>query len=839
MRLADHSAVSAAYALADQDLTRALIRRIREETLALLRSAAPVSPFLLEEVLASRDPQLRAALVASAALRGEVFHRLAALGNPAVAVTLYGVSGWERTPAQRAAVWQGAAATSDDPGWWGEEGLVTRLMTVKGKELLEPALLCPFPELVAHARSVLDGIAERAARAQLGGQTHHSPPASRRGWRREPGTTEELVRDLRDKDFSGEIQLPTTPGAVDWERLVEEHRAEPFGAHRLGLLWVHPGCPEELGRGAFEKTTRTGPVGATAAPPSSVLTQAAVESENGHSFARLLGPGVTSGAFPVDRVLREVAPARKVLCALPGDHEGVQTALLAQVARLGGDFAPWRAVYAMLPRFSGTVTELLDATLAETPKHRGKPWPAPKGPEFPSRRQPNGRAAWLRLYDAADHPTRCALAEHMDSRAIQQLMLWHSPSDELRAHIVQSRGPSVLAGIASDWQTTPEVIADLIPHNDPEVNAALFVNTNLTPAQRGHVLSGRRWQDGASVDTAAADRLPLTGTLVHSVKESARRPWLLACADSGDPVLCRILLGSPRAKIHTRALELRMLVRLWERHGPDAVGELLDETDFPGRKQIKHPLTPKTLETGRAALAAELEGTGGPGGLAVLRAASEAAGNAAGRAEFLCEKGAAIESDAWERALELLEEEVGPGPIPWAELAAAHTTKPLHDRLLVRLAPLTDCPAALAEDAVAAGLRLSHPEYRPRRTGKPPTASEMLGKLPLRVDNGVCRWLERAHQAGQVTLPEVIRVGFPAQATVAFLSKALAPADSGPTTDTDARTEEIRAARREVAALAAENLADNPEGWALALRLIPEFEGTLPDLLLASGAVVG
>ncbi|MGW6506568.1 hypothetical protein ACWGCP_03280 [Streptomyces niveus] len=843
MRLADHSAVSAAYALADQDLTRALIPRIREETLELLRSAAPVSPLLLEEVLASRDPQLRAALVASAALRGEVFDRLAALGDPALAVSLYGVSEWERTPAQRAAVWQGAAATSDDPGWQGKEGLVTRLMTVKGKELLGPALLSPFPELVAHARSVLDHIAERAARAQLGGhQAHRSPPTSRRHWRREPGTAEELVRDLRDKDFSGEIQLPTAPGAVDWERLVVEHRAEPFGAHRLGVLWVHPGCPEELGRGAFEQTTRTGPVGATAAPPSSELTQAAVESDNGHSFARLLGPGVTSGAFPVDRVLREVAPARKVLCALPGAHEGVQTALVAQVARLGGDFAPWRAVYAMLPRFSGTVTELVDAALAETPKHRGKPWPAPKGPEFPSRRQPNGRAAWLRLYDAADHPTRCALAEHMDGRAIQQLMLWHRPSDELRAHIVQSRGPSVLAGIASDWQTTPEVIAELIPHNDPEVNAALFVNTDLTPAQRGHVLSGRRWQDGASVDTAAADRLPLTRTLVHSVKESARRPWLLACADSGDPVLCRILLGSPRAKIHTRALELRMLVRLWERHGPDAVGELLEETDFPGRKQIKHPLTPKTLETGRAALAAE---TDNEGGLAVLRAAAEAAGSAAGRAEFLCEKGAGIDSDAWERAVELLEEEVGPGPVPWAELAAAHATKPLHDRTLVRLAPLTDCPAALAEDAVAAGLRLSHPEYRPRRTGKPPTASEMLGKLPLRVDNGVCRWLERAHQAGQVTLPEVIRVGFPAQATVAFLSRALAPADSGPTTysspttDTDARTEEIRAARREVAALAAEHLADNPEGWALALRLIPEFEGTLPDLLLASGAVVG
>lgn len=834
MRLADHSAVSAAYALADPDLTRALITRIREETIALLRSSAPVSPLLLEEVLASRDPQLRSALVASAAQRGDAFDRLAAAGDPALAVSLYGVSEWERSAAQRAAVWQGAAATSDDPGWQGKGGLVRKLMAVKGRELLEPALLSPFPELVEHARSVLDQIAERAARAKLGGrQAQHTPPVSRPGWRREPGTTEELVKDLRDKDFSGEIQLPTTPDTVDWEKLVDEHRAEPFAAQRLGVLWPHPGCPEELGRSAFEKTTRTGPVGATVAPPSSLLTQSALDSDNGHSFARLLGPGVTSGAFPVDRVLREVTPARKVLCALPGDHKGVQAALVAQVARLGGDFAPWRALYALLPRFSGTVTELVDAALADTPKHRGKPWPTPKGPEFPSRRQPNARAAWLRLYDAAEHPVRCALAEHMDARAIQQLLLWHAPSAELRAHIVQSRGPSVLAGIASDWQTTPEVIAELIPYNDPEVNAALFLNTDLTPAQRGHVLSGRRWQDGASVDTPAADRLPLTRTLVHGVQESARRPWLLACADSGDPVLCRILLGSPRAKIHTPALELLMLVRLWERHGPDAVRELLDETDFPGRRQAaRHPLTPKTLETGRAALAAE---TGDAGGPALLRAASEAAGSAAGRAEFLSEKGAGSESDSWEKALELLEEEVGPGPIPWAELAAAHATKPLHDRLLVRLAPLTDCPAALAEDAAAAGLRLAHPEYRPRRGGQPPTASEMLRKLPLRVDNGGCRWLERAHQFGQVTLSEVIGVGFPAKATVAFLSKALAPAESDATATA---TDEIRAARREVAALTAEHLSDNPEGWALALRLIPDFEGTLPDLLLASGAVV-
>ncbi|MFC8831049.1 hypothetical protein ACFT9I_37595 [Streptomyces sp. NPDC057137] len=825
MRLADHHVVSAAYALADQALTRALIPRIREETVELLRSAAPLPQLLLEEVLASRDPELCAALVSSAVHRGYVFGRLAALGDPALATSLYGAREWERTPAQRSAVWEGAAATADDPGWRAADGLLTKLMSSMKPELLEPALLAPFPELAAHARSVLDDRAKRVStRPPVNARpVNNTPPKTHPTWRRRPRTTKELVGDLRDKSFFGEIDLPTAPDALDWGELAAEHRADPFYVGRLRILWTHPGCPEELTLSAFEKT------GDGAGP--SMLTTAALESADGEAFARLLRPGISSGAFPVDRVLREVGPARKVLCSLPDNHAGVRAALVAQVARLGSDFAPWRAVYALLPRFSGTVTELVDAALAETPKHRGKTWPKPVGPEFPSRPQSGGRAAWLRLYDAADHPTRCVLGEHMDGRAIQQLLLWHRPSPELRAHIVQSRGPSVLAGIASDWQTAPEVIEELIPYNDSEVNAALFLNTDLTTAQRRHILSGRRWQDGVSADTPAADRLPLAEPLMDGVRESARRPWLLACADSGDPLLCRILLGTSRAKIHTPALEILMLVRLWERHGPDEVRELLDETDFPGRKQSKHPLSQKTLAAGRTALDAAAEAEAELDGLALLRAAFETAAGPAGRADFLCDKGAGIERDDLQKAIDLFEEEIGPGPVPWAELEAGHGVKPLHDRLLVRLAELDGCPPALTAESADAGLRLSHPEYRPRRGVQPPTASEMLKKLPLQVDNGGCRWLERAHHLGQVTLPEVVLTGFPAQATVAFLTRALAPGDSP-------ATEEIRETRRAVAALAAEHLADNPEGWALALRLIPDFEGTLPDLLLASGAVL-
>ncbi|MFD3522589.1 hypothetical protein [Streptomyces sp. NPDC058653] len=836
MRFAEPTVVSAVYALADHALTRALMTRVRDETVELLGSSAEVPRSLLEEVFASGDPGFLAALAASSPGRGEVFDRLAALGDPELALILYGTHGNERTPAQRAAVWKGAATTADDPRWRTEDALPARLLASDHRdllELLEPALLSPFPELVAHARRVID---------HSGGES-----TVERYWRKAcPKTLPELIDALRDSTISGrDIDLPA--GVVDWDVLLAEQRREPFGAKELRRMWQHPDCPEELAMAAFECSENDRPSGATY---WSMLTSPALDELADHSLAQLFRAGVESGVFPVDRLLSEIGPARRTLGGLPDGHDPTETALAAQAARLGSDFAPWRAVYALLPRFQGSVTELVDAALAEAPEHEGRPWPKPLGPETPSRKPAKSRAAWLRLYSAAGHSTQCALGGHMDVRTVQQLVFWQEPSAELRSHLVRSRGESVRVALASDWNTPQELIEELIPFNEPAVNAALFLETDLTPAQRRHILSGRRWADGVSADTPSAERLELRDSLVGGLRSSARRHWLLACADSGDPLLCRILLGSLRVKIHTSALELHMLIRLWERHGPDAVRELLDETDFPGRKRpARHPLSQATSETGRAAL--EADGSAGPGGgPALLRAAYEKAVSPEGRAEFLCEKGFGSEGDEFRDALSHLEEEVGPGPVPWAELEARHHVKALDDRLLDQFRPgvldpddLEGCPAALTEASAAAALRMSHRHYRPRRGAEPPTIARMLEKLPLPLMGGECEWLEKAHRRGLVTLDEVVRTGFPAHATVAFLAKALAPrATAGADPDGDAEvlveTEEIREARRAVVALASEHLSDNPDAWALALQLIPEFEGTLPDLLRASGAVV-
>lgn len=926
MQLADPPVTSAAYALADRALTRALLTRLPEETAALLGSDEPLPPVLVDEVFDTTDPEFRRVLAGAATRRGALYDRLAALGDPDLAVALYGLTSWTgrlRTAEERAKVWQGAAATADAPGWRDPDGLVAKLLEDDRAPTLLPALHSPFPDLVRHAlvKTVGDRTAEdelRACRNVLahgGVETLRStvlaqtePPAlcrqvaeqvrlacasadpaalldeairvaqearhaaaeqpvtgsgARQGaadtafppvtghtsGHREhaPATLHELIELMYDTEWHYTSLPEGTP--LDWHALLAAHREKRFSSEGLRLLWQQEGCPEELAVEAFVwHRGLSEPVGALHWPMLSAVDFSAEEE----TLRDVLPPGIASGAFPVPRVLGEVRPARKVLDGLPHDDGRVRSALAAQVARLGADFAPWRALYTLLPRFSGTVSEAVDAALDAASRHRGKGWPKPVGPEFPPRGNSLGRTAWLHLFDRADPATQRAVGAEMDARTIQYLLLWHDPAPELRDHLVQTHGAAVLAGLAGQWTTPADVIEELIRYDDPEVNAALFLYTNLTAAQRRHVLSGRHWADPDTTPTEGAgaaseeatpqdDRLPLTAALVNGLKESARRNWLLPACDSGDPLLCRVLLGSPRVKVHTDAQYLLMLIRLWERHGPGEVRALLDETRFPGRKPGRHPLPRDIVKTaGRALEAAD--------GLTLLRTAQAEAASPAGQAAFLQANGYGPGSDELTRALDLWAEENGPAPVPWDLLLAAHRTGPLHDRLLVGLAGLAECPPEITRDAREAKLRLSHRHYTPRRGSRPPTVPEMLKKLPLPMHGGKCPWLSDVYRAGLVGFAEVLRDAFPARACTAFLGTAfLGTALTGPEDETartvDGRADatvaaELREARTTVTDLVRTHLGDDVEAWALAVRLMPDFEGTLPELLASAGAIV-
>ncbi|WP_432253556.1 hypothetical protein [Streptomyces sp. HNM1019] len=640
--------------------------------------------------------------------------------------------------------------------------------------------------------------------------------------------TLEVIGAIRERPHVvPELPAPGS-GLLKWDALLLAHRQEPFSHTALSTLWRHPDCTEEMAVTAFREVRGRWSRDGDYRLYWSLLTAVDFSAGGSTPMGILLRPGVASGVFSAERVVREIGPARQVLNGLPTEEESVRVALAAQAARLGDDFAHWRALYTLVSRFAGTVVELVDTALAEAPRHRGKPWPKPLGPEFPYRSPVGGRAAFLTLFAHADVAARCALVEHLDGRTVQA-MLQECPDPAVRDRLVEVHGPRALAGLAAHWHTPREVIEELVAYDDPEVNTALFKWTDLTDAERRRVLSGRRTRPNP--EAGPGDRLPVTEELVLALRESARPNWLLPVVDSGDPVLCRVLLGSRRVKVHTPAQQLHMLTTLGERHGPEEVRALLDETSFPGRKPGgRHPLPAKTLEAAGAALDAADP-------LAALRELAERAQSPAGKAEYLEEATAASSDTSLAWAFDRWDEESGTStPMPWAELRDLHGTRPLHDRLLPHLAGLDGCPPELQAAGKEANLRLSHSGYTVRRGKTPPSVAEMVRTLPLPSawHHGESPWLREAYESGRVSLDEILHTAHPAPTVVAFLGNQTGPGRPV----RQERFEETRRLDETLRGLAREHLGSDPEAWALVLRLLPEFEGTLPELLTAAGAVV-
>src|SRR5690606_38704380 len=105
---------------------------------------------------------------------------------------------------------------------------------------------------------------------------------------------------------------PDGPDGAGWEALLAAHRAEPFTSAGLRWLWGTPGCPEELAVAAWAAA----PTLSVKGPVYWSMVTAVDFNAAGTTLSELLPEGIASGVFPVDRVLDEVGPARKVLEAL-------------------------------------------------------------------------------------------------------------------------------------------------------------------------------------------------------------------------------------------------------------------------------------------------------------------------------------------------------------------------------------------------------------------------------------------------------------------------------------------------------------------------------------------
>lgn len=874
MATLDESLLSATFRLAGPALAPDLMARLREEAMALMAGREPLPDYLVDEMFATGDAEMIWALSGCPLTheREPVLLRLAALGYTALGPRLYRGYGDRRK--LRAAVLEGAKRNLDDPDWHEPDGLVEYLLNTSGPDELRPALRAPFPRVVRHAlksvgykadaseqlaacRAVLTygGVTELAELAELPVLRPAVAELVRRAVAApDPAAvleTAPVAEDTADPaapadpvdpaDPAGSEPAPSIPAlsgaalvdrlreakwaredipldGVDWDLLLAEHRREPLPNGALLILAARRDCPDDLVLAAYQKSPQHLP--AASPLPWRLLA----DSDWGDSYShfrlsKLLLRGVQEGAYPVGRVLAEIKPARAVLGSLPREEASVREALTGLVAELGEDFATWRALYSLMPRFAGTSTELFAAAHEQSAKHRGKTWPRPLAPEYPVSAPEGARAVFLQLYGLATEDVQLALAEHLDLRTIQHLLAHRRPSAALRDRFIALHGVSVLAGIASSWELPEDTIAQLLRHDDPEINAKLYIYTPLSPEQRRQILAGRRTDPDSGEGP-----LPLTEEVFAALRYSGRRHWLLPACEAGDPRLARILLG--KVKLHTLAGQLRLLERLWAQHGAEEVRALLDETEFPERRSKKHPLPAATHKIARSALESA-------DGLAELREQLARAQSPAAQAAFLRAAGEG-RRDQLATAMERLAEETGPN-LPWEELMAEHGREPLPDALLVELAKRDDLPGELRVDVRLAEVRLGHNAHPHRLTGPRPTALELLRhhQLPQYFRQ---EWLDKAVSYGQLSLSEILHEARPAIVAATYLSKY--PANRPQEAGAGGTDEQFRRARREAVDLIASHLGKDPEAWAVALRLMPEFTGTLPELLTTTAAVV-
>ncbi|MFI9046451.1 hypothetical protein [Streptomyces sp. NPDC053427] len=696
--------------LADPATADALAERLRPELLTVLADRFGLPEEMIEELLGADPVQMRAALTTAPE---EWLLGAAELGDPVVGRALW--DAWyrdgsgnrsramEEIPGLLAAVLY--AADLGDPRWHDDDGLVPLLYRQPEGPGLVAILTSGFPGLTA---GTLAGCAPYLPPAvvvdaclallEVWGSTEpfaqflrllEETPALDRGhpWlpdllRRAIGAADpaaflEAHRPAGEWEDPAHLHalmklrysstLPVEPEGLDWDVLRREHRRLPIGltpgarhGTRVCRLIEWAGCPADLVMESFREDPRETAWNAAELPFEAFTEPRGRAVHLGTAFKR----GIREGRLPVDRVLAEVAPAVKVLGALPYDHEPTRTALTALLAPLGTDPVNWLTCYARMGRAPrSSVAELIAAVAgpgARTKRCVG--WPRPREAEFPPRPSEHSRAAFVGMLRCASPEAQIAVVPYFDALAVQHFLLECDPSPAVLDAVVAAHGlPACIAVIAGRLDDAKR--AYLLDLDEPSVDAELFRRRSLDRAEQERLLAGRLRGGGTR---------PVPQELLAAVDDlrvSEDRDLLTAGVTSGDLNVARRVVE--RVRLQVPATRLRLLVAVWERGGPDAVREILamDRLPLTLRRRTEKLLdTPDGLDRIRALLADEES----PDRLAayLMRASSRP-----------------------EKRLRLF---LGEGfRTPWPALLAAHRAAPLTADLVAALVELPDCPREL------------------------------------------------------------------------------------------------------------------------------------------------
>lgn len=851
------AAAVAALVLGDPAWTEDLIGRLRTPVLNALALAKHLPPELFERVIACDDVEAHRALARNECLTPDAAFALAALGKPELGVYLYladyrfgshvfgrpgtaerpiaameytTASGLRRAEARhrmpttlrlRSAVL--AAADPADPRWRDRLGLVERVLYTRADALLVPALRGPFPELVAHALrelaadltpAVLLDTSRRLAESDeelfdafvefaemrsdvlphLAGRWRDAvasaPPVDAAAFaahllllglrhldRQAPGDPQRIAYDDDEPwntgfaDYASDEFASAAGDRLPWEVIRAEHARRPFTGGGLAALTRSPHCPADLVAEAYRE--EPGRVLAVAPRvPLAWITAFDPDRRHGDVRQSVLSRGLAERWLDPAEVLATVAPAVDVFAALPLDAPGVREAVAELAARLGTDSAAWAAVLRGDVRLLGTAREFVDsaadrALISEDPSTAAL-----------------AETAFQVLFACAEQAVQEALFPSLPPRGLRLICKPGVVSRAVRAAILASGIRGAGAAMAAFAEhLSPDETAALLDLDDSGINSELYARAPLTREQRVRIASGT--DRHGRPRTVSVAREVAAWDSSRPLDEIGDR--MAAARQSGHPVMLSQL---PRhAAGHTLAPRLRMLVRLWERGGPEEVRDLLHTTSparsrRPGRRSPTVADNEEVWPEAARAVAHRALDAGPDTGLDQLRAAAEDA-----------ERPEAVIAEL--RAAGRIHQRLD-GDLPWPEIVRAHAERPFGAALVRDLLENPCCPA----------------EFHRLALRDPTAPVTMYGT-----------WPNRCLASGVITVLDLANACVPASTVLRTITAHAAETEAF-LRDPAAR-ELIRRVRAQL---------DRPDAWVVAVRLLPDFTGTLMELATVAAA---
>ncbi|NUW31598.1 hypothetical protein HTZ77_09185 [Nonomuraea sp. SMC257] len=585
---------------------------------------------------------------------------------------------------------------------------------------------------------------------------------------------------------------------IDWTAVAAAAASRPFDEKATALLIARPDFPNELRTAWYqERGVLVATHSARVDPGMFTLDPGGPRAAK--ATAVLVRRGLDEG-LSAAQVLESARPAAAVLEAVrqPPEASGGAwrdlAALLADLVRerLGDDVEAWRSARALLSRFGGTVPELLDKSATTSAKSEGG-WPGGAGMPAPERSSSvtGARAAFLTLLDAAPTATHAALLPHLDDRTVCDLFghgRWRTEWIDLA---LTARQPGCVRVLANCASLTAGAVEALMRLDDPAVNARLFRRSGATAPQRERLLSGRPMREGAT------EPLPLDPALIQELMRRTSGWRGRDPVDCADVELQRHILEHVR--VRGIVPQLRMVLNLWERHGADAVAALLENppravshTRMVIRREVRKTVTRLLAGKDRDAALAELRAEVAEGETVRWQSAALREQHFSGAELFR-------EAHHWR----------------WAELLAEHARHPLPPLVLKGLSNIPECSREFRDESEAIGDD-SAPDELQLLLDEGRTSLEILGASNITPYWG--SWLLQAVRWEGLTWDDVLEHARPAHVVLKGWGDHM---------------------RTQLAPLVREHLDPSPQAWVLALRMLPEFTGSVAELVRTAAAATG